>query len=152
MAVIGAVLFVCLRRRSRARDPHMAIIPSGPRSATDPDPFIQATPTSQVPLTWSTEKGGYQHRLPLVHEFHSGSTSGSLTSPSTDVVTDATFSQTRPGGGDPDALHALERSMILVRRLDNLIHTLSNQGETESSPPEYDGNVAHHAAGAEQRV
>ena len=100
-----------------------------------------------------TEKGGYQHRLPLVHEFpHTGSTTDGLSSPSTDAITDTTYSQTRHGGGDPDALHALERSRILEQRLDNLIHTLANQGETESSPPEYDGNVPRHIAGSEQHV
>ncbi|VDB86704.1 unnamed protein product [Peniophora sp. CBMAI 1063] len=152
-AILVLALYLYLRRRRRAHDPSNAIIPSGPRSALEPDPFIQATPTSRVPLTASTEKGGYQHRLPLVHEFpHTGSTTDGLTSPSTDAVTDTTYSQTRLGGGDPDALQALERSRILEQRLDNLIHTLANQGETESSPPEYDGNVAHHAAEPEQRT
>ncbi|KZV68212.1 hypothetical protein PENSPDRAFT_687481 [Peniophora sp. CONT] len=145
-SALALALYIYLRRRRRARDPTRNMdIPGAPRSALAPEPFIQATPTAQVSLGWTAEKGGYQPRVPHLHELNSNSASNSLTSPSVDAVSDTSLAQLRPAASDPDALQALERSLMLERRLDNLISTLANQGETESSPPEYDGNVNNHA-------
>lgn len=124
-------------------------IPPVPRSALDPDPFIQARPTAHAALTSAMEKGGFQQRGALVHEFP---TSNISSSPSEDAVSDTSLAQPRPVAADPDAQQALERSLILERRLDNLIHTLANHGETESNPPEYDGNATHRTSEDEERA
>ena len=115
--------------------------PQAPKGEHDPDPFVLATPThSALP-----EKGGLQRRVVPIQEIHQGGTSNGSSSPSVAAISDATGAQARPAGGDTDAMQALERSLELERRLDNLMHVLGSHGGVEGSPPEYDGSIAGQA-------
>ncbi|KZV61754.1 hypothetical protein PENSPDRAFT_693125 [Peniophora sp. CONT] len=143
VVALALVLFACLRRRRRARDADKATSdPQASRADHEPDPFILTAPMRD-PVT---EKGGIQQRAPLFHEIHNSATTNGSSSPSMAAMSDPSVAQMRPTVGDPDAMHALERSLVLERRLDDLIHTLANHGENESNPPEYDGDVPNHAS------
>ncbi|VDB94349.1 unnamed protein product [Peniophora sp. CBMAI 1063] len=131
----GAVMFtvlalgvcLCLRRRRRTRERF------GPSAvAYTPDPFIARMPNGPPP-----EKGGTRQHAASSHRPYNDNMASEPTHSLENTAEDTSLlGSMRSTVGDVDAQQALERSMILERRLDNLIHTLANQGETESSPPE----------------
>ncbi|KZV74636.1 hypothetical protein PENSPDRAFT_647840 [Peniophora sp. CONT] len=117
------------------------------------EPFILAAPVHSRSL----EKGSSQQHTALLCEpesLNNGASTTPLRSPSP-PISDTTIAPPRPAIGDTDALQALERSLMLERRrLDDLIESLANRGETESNPPEYegDGNVTNYALARDERV
>ncbi|KZV74640.1 hypothetical protein PENSPDRAFT_647846 [Peniophora sp. CONT] len=116
------------------------------------EPFILPVPVhdqSQSPPRKGQRRS--QQRVALLRDYLDNSPSSSPTNPFLDPPISHWNAQTTPVNGDSDAQQALERSLILERRLDDLMHTLANRGETESIPPDYEGNVAHRASGRDER-
>ncbi|KZV74639.1 hypothetical protein PENSPDRAFT_185865 [Peniophora sp. CONT] len=167
IAAFALVLCIRLRRRRRrAREipirDDRSDIQSKSRMAIEEDfelaePFTLPAPAHDRSSSPPEKgQGGSQQRVPLLRDIsdNSLSPSSSPTNPFLDPPTshwDGSNAQTRPVNGDSDAQEALERSRMLERRLDDLMHSLARRGETESIPPEYDGEVIDRASGQEER-
>ena len=96
-----------------------------------PEPFILSTPM-EAP---AREKGGFHQHIEVLPESHTSDASSHISeSPS---HARGSVGAMGPEVGNPDALHALERRLEM--RLENMFHTLAIHGDTDSNPPEYDG-------------
>ncbi|KZV74637.1 hypothetical protein PENSPDRAFT_749188 [Peniophora sp. CONT] len=143
---------ICLRRRRRAREipirddridtMNKIAMTDGDAEGLLTEPFILPAPVHNRSVS-PPEKRGSQQRIALLREFLNNGAPGSPPSTSSrDLHIGHNSDAQIRSAGDSDAQQALERSLMLERRLDDLIHTLANQGETESNPPDYDGNVS----------
>lgn len=161
IAALILALCICLRRRSRARempvneDQFDASNALGQlpllRAGLIPEPFVLTAPVRNH-LASAREKGGSRHHVELLAEVDDNNDLRDPTNPPVDVVDNIVIAHARPAIGDTDALQALERSLMLERRrIDGLIQTLANRGETESNPPEYEYDIVDNVLPRDER-
>ncbi|VDB86676.1 unnamed protein product [Peniophora sp. CBMAI 1063] len=146
VAALSCALWVWVRRRRRlnkALRKNVTInsdVYRGRRREVDPrpDPFTLHSPLHIQTRTGSDPEkvSGTRSRTQPVSTSTDSAIPGE---PTANISSDAGREVVHGApGGDDAALYALERRLEM--RLGNLLHSLLNDGETRSDPPEYDGD------------
>ena len=136
VATFALALWVCLRRCRRVRELPLNDDDLEPRAKAGlvSEPFLSFAPTTNQSTTTPRKAEAMQCRVTDLHESHNDEARvDTLSHP---FPTSVGATAVAPAGNDLEALRALE--MRLERRFEGMMQTLAMQGETESSPPEYD--------------